>query len=101
MLALAGALTATAFGQLTYKLYFRTGKAGCVAAAILFFLLVPVCSYVALRAIPIGIFYMSTAMTHLLVMALSRVVLKEKLTTDHAVAMVLIISGVVLYAAPM
>jgi uncharacterized membrane protein len=43
--------------------------------------------------------YMSTALTQVLVAGLSRWVLREPLTADHGVGLVLIVAGIVVYAA--
>jgi len=99
-LALAGALLATAHGQLMYKLYFRSKRVYHLALSVGFFLAAPVCAYLALRTLNIGTVYMSTAITQVMVMALSHFVLGERLTMDHFIAIVLIVSGVTMYAYP-
>ena len=98
-LALAAVLVATASGQLLYKLYFvRERDVRCVVAAIGLFLAAPVCSYLALHGgLTLGMVYMSTALTHLMVGGMSRAVLREPLTRHHAAALVLIAGGLVLY----
>lgn len=97
-IALVAALVLTAVGQMTFKLYFTDRKFSTLVAAVLLFISVPVCSYLALRNLGIGLVYMSTAATQILVLLLARVVLKEQLTRDHLIAVVLITAGVVLYA---
>jgi drug/metabolite transporter (DMT)-like permease len=54
-------------------------------------------NYIALHRLDIGTVYIGTGITQVLVLALSRVVLREKLTRDHIFAVVLIVSGLALY----
>ena len=97
-LALGGALLATAHGQLMYKLYFRSKRVYHLGLSVGLFLAAPICAYFALRTLNIGTVYMSTSITQVMVMALSHFVLRERLTIDHFIAIVLIVSGVCLYA---
>ena len=46
-----------------------------------------------------GVVYMSTGMTHVLVLYLSGSVLGEKLTPDHAISVALIVTGVATYGS--
>lgn len=96
-LELAGALVATAFAQLLYKVYFVRRQFRFVAAAILLFVIVPPLAYLALEHLSVGIVYMSTALTQIMVLCLSRLILKEPIGRDHWIAMTLIVAGVVLY----
>lgn len=96
--ALGGALLATAFGQVLFKLFFRNHRFVWLAASICFFGIAPLCNYLALQVLGIGVVYMSTAITIALVVGLSRWVLGERLSYNHAVAMLLIVCGVVVYA---
>lgn len=97
-LALGGTVGATALGQMAYKLYFARRALPVLAAAVLLFLTATACTYLALKGLSIGMVYMSTAVSQLLVAGLARLVLKETLTRDHGVALALIVAGVVLYA---
>ena len=97
-LALSGALLATAFGQLMFKLFFRGYRFIWLAAAIAFFCIAPFCNYLALQTLGIGTVYMSTAITIVLVVLLSRMVLGERLSREHGVATLLIVCGVLVYA---
>lgn len=99
--ALIMVLVGTSLGQLNYKLFFVRNKNWTnLILAMAFFCTVPFCAYFALKQLTVGLVYMSTALTQLIVLGLSHYVLKEKLTRNHAVALVLIISGIVLYAWP-
>ena len=97
--ALIAALTGTALGQLNFKLFYaRNRRWRNLVIAFLFFCAVPFCSYIALHRLTIGLVYMCTAVTQLLVLGLSHFVLKEKLNRNHAIALVLIITGIIIYA---
>ena len=97
--ALIAALTGTALGQLNFKLFFVRNKQGkYLLFALLFFCTVPLCSYIALHRLTIGLVYMCTAVTQLVVLGLSYFVLKEKLNRHHAIALLLILTGIVVYA---
>ncbi len=99
--ALILALVCTAFGQLNYKLFFVRGKCWTnLILAVAFFCTIPICAYFALKQLAVGLVYMCTALTQLMILGLSHYVLKEKFTGNHAMALVLIISGIVLYAWP-
>ncbi|MGA7304153.1 MAG: hypothetical protein WBW88_04735 [Rhodothermales bacterium] len=91
------ALVFTALGQLCYKVYFVRRRRLYVILAITLFVLVPPFAFLALRHLGLGLVYMSTALTQLMVLGLSRVVLKERIGGAHVVAMALIVAGVVLY----
>jgi drug/metabolite transporter (DMT)-like permease len=107
-LALAAALISTALAQVAYKRHFQRPAGGAgpvgpwgpgVAVAVVLFLGATVFAYLALRALPLGTVYMSTALTQVLVSILSWWVLDERLTGDHQVAMAFIVLGIVVYAA--
>jgi drug/metabolite transporter (DMT)-like permease len=86
------------FGQVYYKLYFRTRKLPHLVLSIAIFLTAPIGSYLALRHLSIGLVSMSTAITQIIVLGLSHRILKEQLTRYHALAMLLIISGVIIFS---
>ena len=98
ILALIGAIMATASAQIFYKLVFRYNKSRLLLLSILFFFAASVFTYLALGALNIGLVYMSMAVTQLLIVALSYFVLGERLTMSHGFGMVLIISGLFIYA---
>lgn len=98
-LALGGALVTTALAQVAYKLHYGRPGGGWLAAAIAMFVAASVLAYLALRALPVGTVYMSTALTQLLVAALAWRVLREPFTREHGIAMAFIVLGIVVYAA--
>ncbi|MBT8115920.1 MAG: EamA family transporter [Arenicella sp.] len=89
----------TALGQFFFKLYYLKNSSRYVLLAIGCFISVPLFIYWALQSIGIGTVYMSTALTHIMILFLSWAFLKEQLTRHHFISMAFIISGVVLYAA--
>jgi len=97
-LALLGSLCVTALAQLMYKLYFKARHKPYLAVSITCFVIAASCSYLALRELEIGIVYMSTALTQLMVVGMAYRVLGEPITRDHGIGMAFIISGIVLYA---
>ena len=97
--ALAATLLATAVGQVMFKLHFRQRDYRYLVAAGPCFAIAPICSYIALRSLGIGLVYMSTALSMVLVVLLSNVWLNEQLNRDHYIAMVLIVAGVLMYAS--
>jgi len=97
-LALIGALCATALAQLTYKLYFKDHSRPYLVVSITCFVAASLCAYLALKELNIGMVYMSTALTQLLVVGMAYRILGEPLTRDHGIGMAFIVSGIVLYA---
>lgn len=102
--ALAGALLSTALAQVSYKAYFGRGgdatrRPLLLALAVGLFVSAALCSYLALRGLTLGVVYMSTALTHVMVAGLSWKLLGEKLTRDHGVGLALIAAGIVVYAS--
>lgn len=95
--SLALALLSTAIGQMLFKMYYlRTNKQYLIAAMITF-LAVPLFSYLALLNLTLAFVYMSTAMIHVLVLAMSHYFLDEVLTRKHYVSMSLIILGIITF----
>ncbi|MDH5527346.1 MAG: EamA family transporter [Nitrospirota bacterium] len=97
--ALAGALISTALAQVSYKAYFRDRRLPLLVLALGLFVSAAACSYLALRGLTLGVVYMSTALTHVMVAALSWRLLGERLTRDHGIGLALITAGIVMYAA--
>ena len=54
--------------------------------------------FVALTQLEVGVVYMSTGVIQLLVLVLSRSVLREHVTRDHLIAVALIMGGLIVYA---
>jgi len=88
------------FGQVYYKLYFRTRKMSHLIISIAIFLTAPVGSYLALRHLSIGLVSMSTAITQIIVLTLAHFVLKEQITRAHVLAMLVITAGVIIFSMP-
>lgn len=106
--ALVTALVSTSFGQLSYKLFFdqrrgqpldwRRLRSWRLAAACTLFGIAQIGFFLALRGLPVGTVYMSTGVTQVIVLGLSRVVLHEAVGRDHLIAVGLILTGLALYA---
>lgn len=95
---LAAALLCTAFAQVSYKRYFTNHHKPLLGIAVILFVSAAGFAFLSLKGLSIGMVYMSTAITHVLVVGLSHWLLKEPLTRDHGIATAFIASGVVLYA---
>ncbi len=99
-LVLAGALTATALAQVSYKAYFsRSRRLALLATALGLFVVAQLGFLVALTDLEVGVVYMSMGLVQVMVLVLSYTVLRERITPDHIVAVALIVGGLVLYAA--
>ena len=97
----AAAVTATALGQVTYKRGVSKPGGGfhwpVLAAAVTFFVLAQAGFYTALTELDVGVVYTATAVTHVLVLGLSKIALGESVSLRHAAAAGLIIAGVGIY----
>ena len=97
--ALAVGLTGTAVAHVTYKTFVARGRRiALFLIAMGLFGLAQAGFFVALTGLEVGVVYMSTAITHALVLALSRFVLGEEIGRHHLVAIGLVTIGLVLYA---
>jgi drug/metabolite transporter (DMT)-like permease len=91
------ALLFTSIGQLLFRMYYVRTKKIYLAAALGTFLAVPVCNYLALFNLTLAFVYMSTALTHVLVLTMSHMFLKEHLTGKQYISMALIVAGIVTF----
>lgn len=97
---LAVALLCTALAQLTYKVYFVQGrKLGHLIGALALFGLAQIGFFAALTQLEIGVVYMSMSTVHLMVLGLSKYVLRENVSWDHLIAVLMIAGGLVFYAS--
>lgn len=97
--ALAIGLLAASFGQVSFKLWATRGSRTHLVLALGLFLVGQLGFFAALTQLEIGVVYMTTALSQILVLALARGLVSERLTRDHAIAVGLIAVGVVLYAS--
>lgn len=58
---------------------------------------IPLMSYLALKELDLSVFYMSTGLTYVLVMLLSRYILNEIIEKHQLYAVALIIGGVLVF----
>jgi drug/metabolite transporter (DMT)-like permease len=96
-IALGTSFTTTACGQTAYKLFSTTHRRLFLGLALGLFIAAQLANYIALHRLSIGTVYIGTGITHVLVLGLSRLVLGEKLTRDHIIAVIMIVSGLALY----
>lgn len=98
-LVLGLALLSTAVAQVSYKTYVAVHReTGVLFLALGLFGLAQIGFFVSLTTLDVGLVYMSTGLIHVMVLILSKFVLKESVTIDHWIAVALITLGLVLYA---
>ena len=97
IVALVASLTCTAAGMVTFKQYYRSGKRSDLVWAIVLFAGVPITTFFALRGLSLGFVYMSTAVTQVLVLAMSHFFLGERIPRRALPAIGLILVGIVIY----
>jgi multidrug transporter EmrE-like cation transporter len=96
-LSLFGALAATAAAQVTYKAYSLGGRRIQLVATILLFGVTPVLTYVAVKAFGIGLVYIATSLTYILVSAAGWLLFAERPSVRRIAAMAFIFSGILVY----
>lgn len=97
LVSLAFALLATSVGQMLFRMYYVRTQKIYLAAALGTFLAVPLFSYLALLNLTLAFVYMSTALIHVMVLVLSHLFLKERLTKRQYISMGLIVAGIVTF----
>ncbi len=98
LLANALALLFTAGGQVQFKHYYTSRRRLDLLSALAMFGLVPIINFVALRGLPFGFVYMSTAVTQVLVLGMCWLFLGEKLQRATLPGIALILAGIIVYA---
>ena len=91
------AVTAVAVAQVAFKTAVAPRRPLRLAATMALFALAQLGFFVALRSLEVGLVYMATGITHVLVLLLSWRWLGESIGTRHVVAGTLIVSGVIIY----
>jgi drug/metabolite transporter (DMT)-like permease len=96
---LAGALLLTASGQLAFKFGVANHRRPVTGMGLIALGAAMVCTLFALRTLGIGLVYLSTGLTHVLILAGSRFILHERIPLNRLVGAAAIIAGVGLYAS--
>ncbi len=94
---LFNALLFTAIGQLLYKYYYRKKNKVFLGLALVFFVLVPFFNYKSLVGLSIDTVYMATAITIVVVMLFSVLLLKEKVHKYQLLGSIFILMGIIVY----
>ena len=94
---LSCAIVFTALAQTSFKLYHQKSAVIYVVIAIILFSITPLMTYLALRELSLSFVYMSTGFTYVLIMLLAKFVLNEVIEKQHIHAVILIISGVLVF----
>ena len=97
ILALAGALATTAAAQVAYKAYSLGRGRGLLVLTIVLFAMAPVLTYVAVKAYGVGLVYIATALTYILVALAGWRLFGERLGARRVAAMALIFCGILIY----
>jgi len=97
--ALLLVLVGTSLGQVLYKLYVQRRTLSLLLFALASFASGPLLAYLALKVLTIGQVYMTTRATHVAVLVLSRLVLKESIGRQQIGAILTIVLGVIVYAS--
>jgi multidrug transporter EmrE-like cation transporter len=92
-LALSISYIVTAVGQVTYKLFSLKKNWSYLFWSIVFFVIAPFTSYIALKKIPVGTVFIGAAIIQVLIIIMSYYILKEKITRDHLISMAFILLG--------
>lgn len=93
------AILSTALGQVFYKKHTLSKSVQYLVLTLGFFLITPVFSFFALQKISVDIVYVSTSLTILTVAVFSRFLLGEIIPARSWLAIAIIVTGVVIYAA--
>lgn len=92
-LALSVSYIVTAGGQVTYKLFALTKNWWHLFLSIALFIVAPFTTYIALKKFAVGTVFIGAASSQVLIMVMSHYILKERITRDHLISMVLILLG--------
>jgi len=95
---LALAILCTSLGQFFYKLFALNKKKSFLLVTLFLFGGVPVFSYMALKGLGIDIVYLSTTVSIVIILILSKCFLGEKIDRQKIMGSFLIIVGITCYA---
>ena len=91
------ALIFTTIGQISYKIYFQKKKIFWLVCSLASFVGVPFFNYIALLRLSIDTVYISTALTIIMIMFASSLILKEHISKNQFWGAMTIIVGIVVY----
>lgn len=94
---LFNALLFTMLGQLFYKYYYKKKNKIFFGLTLISFVLVPFFNYKSLVGLPIDIVYMATALTIVMVMLSSVLLLKESVNKYQLLGCFFILVGIIIY----
>lgn len=95
--ALLGGVSLVAMAQIWFKRATTIGSRPLLALALSLFLVAQAGFYLALREIEVGKVYMATALTHVLVIVLAWLYLRERINSRQLAAIGTIVTGVAIY----
>jgi EamA-like transporter family. len=97
IVSLLGALGATAVAQVYYKKYSLKNDRGNLYITILLFGVVPPLTYLAIKGLGLGVVYISTSITYVLVALAGWRMFGEVPTPRRIAAMAFILTGILVY----
>ena len=94
---LSCAIVFTSLAHTFYNCYHQKSQYLYLILTIILFALTPLMTYLALKGLTMSFVYMSTGLTYVLIMILAKTVLKESIEKRQIHAVILILSGVVVF----
>ncbi|MBA3447601.1 MAG: EamA family transporter [Pseudaminobacter sp.] len=91
------AVVLTAVSHITFKLYSSSARRGYLVATMAGFVFVPVFSYLALKTLTVAQMYLCVAFVPAITTTGARFLVGETINWRHAVGLLLICGGVLLY----
>lgn len=95
---LSSAIIFTATSQFLLKYSLTHRRWPYLFCALLFFALVPLLSFFALKTLELSTVYISTALTQVLVLILARLGLKEEIQRQKIMGICLIVVGIIIFS---
>lgn len=100
MMALGAAILTTTAGQGFYKAYHFHRRSLFLVLAVGFFIITPLFAFLALRGLGIDTVYMSTALTHVLILLVAHHCFSEVISRTRWVGVSLVLLGLVVFNLP-
>ena len=95
---LAGGILVNAFCQVLLKTYHSKKVFIFLPVSIFLFCMIPVMSFFALKTLSLSVVYISTCVTHILVILLAKSILSESITQKQLYGISMIVLGIATFA---
>lgn len=93
------AITSTSLGIVIYKVWSKNKRNITLLITIIFMVLAPIFSFIALKYLSIDLVYMATSLNGMIVLLMSRFFLNENVNHDQLIGAFLVFLGVCIYMA--